>query len=191
MVSNPVAKFPVDVTIFEDRGGTPVQLHDKARRIVNTDDGSVEYQLKKRKFKLKPQDYGNMVIDMTKKRTHLYLWSTDPMTYIPCKVTKGNIEPVNEDARQWLVSRYRNAVNRWMSQGTWEKYLPLMTILFLIVGGAILFTVIGQQMTEVSQTNVGISSQNSKILDNIIEYGRVCGARDVPPPSVPTTDPPI
>ena len=82
-------KFPIDVVIFEERGGEGqyLKILDKGRRIQKKDTGEYYYELQKKKTKTPPVPYDTIYLGRRGNTTTqtVYMYSMTPFTFVPLK----------------------------------------------------------------------------------------------------------
>lgn len=160
--------WPVDVTIFEKRGSNMYVMKDRGKRTMN-DRGEIVYKLKNRKMDTKPGKFEHTYIGR-KGKHFLYLFSPSIDEFDPIligeKDTSG-IEIIDEDMRQWLSQRYRQAYEKWQKKGKWEQYGSVIMMIGVAIGTMLVLYVTWNGIADVTAQFHGISNSLASVAEDI------------------------
>jgi len=102
-------KFPVFVTIYEARAGNIIKDFDQARRVEDSNKGTI-IELKNRKKKIPPIPLNYLHTDKRGK-SHLNLYTPDNERYYPIKFDfETEAQPSFLEEKEWDIVDYRTAV---------------------------------------------------------------------------------
>lgn len=183
--------WPVDVTIYNKRGKNFYVEYDRGKRIRKPT-GEHVFRLKKKKRNINPPSYDYLAIAKNGKN-HLILFSPNPNEYHPISITELEelqLKPfISPDTEQFITNELKEKNRIWKTNTFFDKYAPLITIIFVAVAVMILLQVTWSGAIEWSREMGGVVTEMTRALETMtqaLEYiNGSSGQINVQPPPFP------
>ncbi|MEM5853893.1 MAG: hypothetical protein QW228_05990 [Candidatus Aenigmatarchaeota archaeon] len=182
--------YPIQVEIIEERHGNKVIDFDFARRVEETEQGTV-IELKKRKKKIPPIPLSFLILDKRGK-SHLKLYTPDNERFFPIKITSsGEENPEFLEEKSWDIVDYRTGLKLkelFKTETFIEKYgnilFFIMFAFLTLIGMYFVFGKLGDVVSATSNL-VEVTNKNVEMLKSIIQSLGEKGVLNVTGPTPP------
>ncbi len=139
--------YPVKVIIFEKRAGGYMPYFDRAKRKKDKS-GTDEYYLRKRKVSIRPAEYGKLMEN--KKGIYMLLYAPSAREYRQLEVNDKGVTVLDEDMAHFYARSLEDTYKRFEAKkGMWEKWIPMLSIIFVAVAICIILFGLGTYMSSV------------------------------------------